>query len=844
MNPRFTTLACGLVATAATLAASLPASANDWYQWRGPEQCGDSRETNLPDHWTPEGENVAWKAPVGGMSAPVVFNGRVYVMSRTGEVPAQDTLIPGPHTQEAYVCLDAETGKELWRHNENMTQTDNPFWRIGWGNPCGDPVTKRVYFVGSQGTFLCLDGESGKVLWKRQMTEEFGMITTFGGRTPSPAVDEDQVFVAGVSFGWGENARGQHRLYAFNKNTGELNWTSPSGGVPVDAPQNTPTIAVINGVRTVMFAGGDGGIHGFETRTGKKLWTYKASKRGMNASVICQGTRVYGCYDLDSFDTTKRGRVFCIDVAGATPARDPKLVWKIDGIEAGFPSPCLYENTLYVLDNMCVLHAIDAEKGKEKWKKVCGRIGKASPVYGDGKLYICEGNGRVTILKPGDRKAEVLDQQEAEGKLGREYDIYGSPAICNGRIYIQAANVMYCIGPKEPKKQDVPVPQLAKEEPVGQGAKVTQLVVTPADIVLRPGQKATFAARGYDDKGRLVKSYTPDEVKWSIGQLTMPAAPAPPAGPTAKPAEIPREAPKPTGASGRAPSSPDGSARVVLAADAPAPTTPGSRSGQTGGAMTASAGQKIGNLKGNIDGGGTFTAENGPFQGGAIDASADGASGFARVRVLPNLPWKMDFEQVPVGSPPLTWLGAGGKFAVQDLQGNKVLVKLIDPPGHESIPPKALYARARTNFGAVDMHDYTVQADVRATEIISGENKIRKMPNAGIIDSRYVLELRGPDQEMVLFVWPTALWYSVHARAPLTWQANKFYRLKLRVEQAGDKAIAMGKVWPADGQEPADWAVKLEDPTPNRNGNPGLWGFSNENEIYYDNIVVTDNKAQ
>ena len=38
--------------------------------------------------------------------------------------------------------------------------------------------------------------------------------------------------------------------------------------------------------------------------------------------------------------------------------------------------------------------------------------------------------------------------------------------------------------------------------------------------------------------------------------------------------------------------------------------------------------------------------------------------------------------------------------------------------------------------------------------------------------------------------------------------------------------------------------MRLEDPTPNRNGNPGLWGFSNDNEIYYDNIVVTDNKAQ
>ena len=41
--------------------------------------------------------------------------------------------------------------------------------------------------------------------------------------------------------------------------------------------------------------------------------------------------------------------------------------------------------------------------------------------------------------------------------------------------------------------------------------------------------------------------------------------------------------------------------------------------------------------------------------------------------------------------------------------------------------------------------------------------------------------------------------------------------------------------------EPKEWTIELEDPTPNRNGSPGLWGFSNDHEIYYDNIIVTPN---
>jgi hypothetical protein len=62
------------------------------------------------------------------------------------------------------------------------------------------------------------------------------------------------------------------------------------------------------------------------------------------------------------------------------------------------------------------------------------------------------------------------------------------------------------------------------------------------------------------------------------------------------------------------------------------------------------------------------------------------------------------------------------------------------------------------------------------------------------------------------------------------------------VAQLGEKAMLKGKAWQANQPEPEKWMIELEDPNPNRNGNPGLWGFSNDHEIYYDNIVVTPNE--
>src|SRR5262245_18616354 len=95
-----------------------------WYQWRGPEQTGVSRETGLPETWDPDTrENVIWDAPVGGMSSPVVWNGKLYTWTRVGEVPigASDypTLAPGPKTQEALTCVDITNGKVLWQHVNN-----------------------------------------------------------------------------------------------------------------------------------------------------------------------------------------------------------------------------------------------------------------------------------------------------------------------------------------------------------------------------------------------------------------------------------------------------------------------------------------------------------------------------------------------------------------------------------------------------------------------------------------------------------------------------------------------------------------------------------------------------
>lgn len=806
---------------AASIAGLAPAAfANDWSQWRGPEQDGVSRETHLPEKWSPDGENLAWSNDVGGMSSPIVLKGKVYAFSRVGEVPTGQgydaTLSPGPKTQEALTCVDAKTGKVLWQHMENMYMTDDPFHRVGWSNPVGDPQTGRVYALGAQNVLICVEGDTGKQVWRHQMTEQFGLISTFGGRTPSPALDEDQLFVSGVDFGWGDQAGGKYRVFAFDKATGRVNWVNDTVGIPVDSPYQTPITAVINGEKVLVVSAGDGSINCFQARTGKRVWRYRGAKRGMNCGPIVIGDKVFASWDLDNYDTTMLGRVVCLDGSKVTDGA-PKELWRIDGIEAGFPSPTYANGTLYVADDKAIIYAIDAEKGKVKYRsRGLGTIGKASLVWADGKIYFCEGNGRYSVLKPNDqtKKFEVIAKADLPDKMGREYAVFGSVAISDGHIYLMAANKMYCIGPKEFTEQKAEIPPGAKEE---EKQRLPQevpawLQVVPADVTLHPGESVKLICRSFDAKGRLIGELQP--ASWEVGQVTIPAPPPRPAA-LARPNEA-------AAAKGQAASKPA------------TPIAPPPPAGPT----------KAGNLEGKISGDGTFTAGDAKqFEGGAVIATVGNVTGQARIRVFPPLPWKLDFEKAPVGKPPLTWIGAGGKFAVREVgTNNKAMVKLTDIP---------LYARARTYFGTADQSNYTIQGDVMVKETIYTNNgrEVHKIPDVGVIDSRYVLELKGANQWLSLHAWPAAVppvetqpGLATHAAIPFKWKADAWYRLKLTVRQENGKAVCLGKAWPAGEPEPKDWTIKLVDEVPNTHGSPGLWGFSNDHEIYYDNILVTPNQ--
>jgi hypothetical protein len=370
----------GCVVTALLVPGSGAVHAADWASWRGPTQDGVSYEKGLPA----SAEEVLWRAPFGGRSTPVIVGGRVFGINLAGE---------GVMEQDRVFALDLHTGKLLWEHRFNVFHTDVPNTRVGWASLVADPETGYVYAHGVEGMFLCLDRD-GRLIWSRSLTELYGRISGYGGRTHTPILDEDRVVISFVNSSFGAHAVGAHRYLAMDKRTGEVVWWGAPGGKPEDTTYSTPVVAVINGQRLLIAGNADGAIYAMNARTGNKVWGFNLSQRGMNSSVVVDGYRVYAAHGDENFDSTAMGRVVCIDGRGSGDITKTHEIWRRDGLEVGYSSPLLHGGRLYVVENSGVLRCLDATSGKDIWRQSVGRIGKGSPVWGDGKIYVTTADGR------------------------------------------------------------------------------------------------------------------------------------------------------------------------------------------------------------------------------------------------------------------------------------------------------------------------------------------------------------------------------------------------------------------------------------------------------------------
>lgn len=476
----FASLAGGLLVLGSAL--NLPAG-ELWPQFRGPNASGIAvGDASLPSEIGPE-NNVLWKTALPpGHSSPVLSAEQIFLTA----VKEKELLT---------IALDRHSGEILWERAEPHRDLDlEKIHTIGsHAQPSAATDGERVIsFFGSSGMF-CYD-LAGKLLWKH----EFGPFNNTFGAGTSPIIVENFVITC-------QDHDTDSFLMALNKQTGEVVWKADRAEFPrnyctpivweVDGKKQIVVAATlrvvgydfetgnelwtVRGISRCVCAtpvvgedgllyvagwaqGGDSDsrivLEPFDSAAPKfdtdKSGTLEEKELPTGGDV----QRRYEQIDRDKSGTLTReeyeffrtlfdsGRnvVMAIKPGAVGDATETHVAWDYDRVVPFCASVLNYKGLIFTIKDGGILNCLDAKTGKPTKQKRINATGSyyASPVAGDGKVYLLSNEGKLTVIsaKP---EWEVLSTADFGERA------FATPAIVDGKFYLRTDGHLYCFGERE-----------------------------------------------------------------------------------------------------------------------------------------------------------------------------------------------------------------------------------------------------------------------------------------------------------------------------------------------------------------------------------------------------------
>lgn len=417
------------------------AAPGSWPQWRGPSGQGVSTEKNLPTAWTPT-KNIKWKAaiPGRGHSSPIVWGNRVFVTTAIeGEVVPgakatkhvldnKEFVHPdsiGANRKHLFkvICLDSESGKVLWEQTAfEGTPYDDRHRKSSYAASTPATDGTNVYaFFGSEGLYAY--DMKGKLTWKADL----GKLGNLGmGTGTSPIVYDNLVI---VQF---DEENGEASFIAgIDKKTGREVWRTAR---KIQVSWSTPLL-VSTAKRAELITSGTEAIVSYNPKTGAELWRHKGVESNAIPSPVAAG-------DLVFLSAGYPAKVAMAITLGGSGDLGDAVVWKYQKGTAYVPSPILYGDYLYLTSDRGILTCLDAKTGEVKYEG--GRVPvpasfTASPIAFDGKILLTSEDGDTFVIKAGPKHEVITTNSVGE-------PVYASPAVADGNIFIRGERNLYCIG--------------------------------------------------------------------------------------------------------------------------------------------------------------------------------------------------------------------------------------------------------------------------------------------------------------------------------------------------------------------------------------------------------------
>lgn len=465
------------------LSLSPGGEAPQWGGFRGNNGSGVGTAAHLPEALDPEG-TLMWRVEVpSGYSSPVVSGKNLFLTGAT--YTANGGTLSGTL---ATMCLDAYTGDVRWTREQEFSGP-----RPGQNSPAApSPATDGEVVVSLfHHTGLFAYDMEGKELWKQPL----GPFNIPHGMSTSPVLHGDLVLLQV------DQDNGAY-LVAFDKKSGKQRWRTERPGVThsyatpsIYEPEGGAAQLVVSGTFQVagyaldtgeklwwldgtawqsksipIFAAGHCYLNAFMPSLSEmKYPTFSGSfaerlkendadgdgKIAMSEYGDEQLHTVWFLFDQDrdrlldekewkfalaSNDAT--GGLYSFKLGAKGDLTKTALDWKIDDRRtlSDVTSPVLVGNTLFIIQEGGILSSLDAATGKVIKQERVGQPDAyfASPVAGDGKLYLTSQSGILTVV------SAVPEWEEISSFALQDDEVWASPALAGKAVYVRGKGALYC----------------------------------------------------------------------------------------------------------------------------------------------------------------------------------------------------------------------------------------------------------------------------------------------------------------------------------------------------------------------------------------------------------------
>ena len=379
-----------------------------WTGFRGPRRDGVYGEQPILTDWPEEGPRLLWREPIGGGYASLaVAEGVAFTIEQRRD-------------REAVTAYDVATGRELWVHDYEASFSE-PFSGEG---PRATPVYHdgKVYSLGARGRVLCLEAQTGSLVWTRDVLEDTGADVLGYGLAASPLVVDDKLIVSS-----GEPRDEGSSVVAYDTGSGDIVWTALSD----TQAYASPMLVELAGRRQILICTADRAV-GLEPKDGSLMWEHPWRVfQGISAAqpVVTGPDRV-----LLSGSYGKGAAMLEIQARG--DSFEVRTLWENKRLKNKHNSSVYHDGHVYGLDEG-ILVCLNTESGERRWK--AGHYGYGQVLLAGDKLLVLGGDGVLALVKASPDSYEELGRFQALD--GTTWTV---PALSGGLLIIRNAAEMAC----------------------------------------------------------------------------------------------------------------------------------------------------------------------------------------------------------------------------------------------------------------------------------------------------------------------------------------------------------------------------------------------------------------